>query len=89
MSSESKSASMTEKLSKTLKEPFNLVKRLRDMKVLGKNSDPKYLLPNVIVLGEETAGISVIRQLSGLNLPSNLEFPLVLRYTSKSSSTSN
>ncbi|KAK1440041.1 hypothetical protein QVD17_05866 [Tagetes erecta] len=49
--SESKLVSMIKKLSETPKEPFNLVKRLRDRTFFRNLSDPKPLLPSVIVLG--------------------------------------
>ncbi|XP_076888089.1 dynamin-related protein 4C-like [Bidens hawaiensis] len=59
-----------------MKIPLDTIRMLQVINVL----DRKPLFPIIIVLGEASAGTSVTGALVGLNLPSGLAFPIVLKF---------
>ncbi|XP_076954589.1 dynamin-related protein 4C-like [Bidens hawaiensis] len=62
--------------SEKMKIPLDTISTLQFMEVL----DYKPLFPIIIVLGEASAGTSVTSTLLGLNLPSDLAIPIVLKF---------
>ncbi|KAK1440037.1 hypothetical protein QVD17_05863 [Tagetes erecta] len=85
--SKPKIPSLIKQISERMKEPFNIITKLKDMEVFPyKPSTPqcfKPSLPSIVVLGEEYDGTSVISKLFGLSLPSNAVFPVILKFKDK------
>ncbi|KAI3675585.1 hypothetical protein L1987_85175 [Smallanthus sonchifolius] len=86
--SEPKIAPLMQELTNKMKNPLDMIRRLQDMGIFGENpSNPKSYkpsLPNIVVLGESSAGNGVISKLVGLILPSELKFPVIFKYTTES-----
>ncbi|MFS7984776.1 putative dynamin GTPase [Helianthus anomalus] len=83
---------LLKELSESLKEPLKLIEKLTNMGVFVKNTtlpkSYKHSLPKIIVLDETSQETSVLKELVGLNLPTNFVFPIVIQFKTDSTATS-